>query len=123
MKIQEWKGKVYRFFAYIDVLCTAGFTKKDILGFFLSCHGLWNVDSSIALRILSTLIFFFFLPLDVSSALEAPLALVLEDDVLDLRLVLEDALARVLCLLHLDLRNILFRGCEISKVSFVSPTW
>ena len=43
----------------------------------------------------------FFLSLDVSSSLEAPLALVLEDDVLDLRLVLENALARVLRLLHL----------------------
>ena len=38
----------------------------------------------------------------ISSSLQTPLALILEDDVLDLRLVLEDALASVLCLLHLD---------------------
>merc|ERR1719187_984275 len=41
----------------------------------------------------------------ISSSLQTPLALILEDDVLDLRLVLEDALTRVLCLLHLILNN------------------
>ena len=56
----------------------------------------------------------------ISSSLQTPLALILEDDVLDLRLVLKDALARVLCLLHLDWETFYF---GISKVSFVSQTW
>ena len=56
----------------------------------------------------------------ISSSLQTPLALILEDDVLDLRFVFEDALTRVLCLLHLDWETFYF---GISKMSFVSLTW
>ena len=42
-----------------------------------------------------------FFSLDVPSSFETSFALVFEDDVLDLGFVLEDALARVLRLLHL----------------------
>ena len=42
-----------------------------------------------------------FFSSNVSSSFETPLALVLEDDVLDLRLVLKNALARILRLFHL----------------------
>ena len=42
-----------------------------------------------------------FFSSNVSSSFETPLALVFEDDVLDLRLVLKNALARILRLFHL----------------------
>ena len=94
--------KVYHFVAYIDGVCTVEFTKKDILG-------LVAERDLIPLRFFlddlenHALMSFFFFSLDVSPSLETPLALVLEDDVLDLRLVLENALARVLRLLHLHM--------------------
>ena len=45
------------------------------------------------------------LPLDVPSSFETSLALVFEDNVLDFRLVLENALARILRLLHLMIKK------------------
>ena len=92
--------KVYHFVAYIDGVCTVEFTKKDILG-------LVAERDLIPLRFFlddlenHALMSFFFFSLDVSPSFETPLALVLEDDVLDLRLVLENALARILRLFHL----------------------
>ena len=45
------------------------------------------------------------LPLDVPPSFETPLALVFKDNVLDFGLVLKNALACILCLLHLMIRN------------------
>ena len=102
IKVHALERKVYHFVAYIDGVCTVEFTKKDILG-------LVAERDLIPLRFFlddlenHALMSFFFFSLDVSPSFETPLALVLEDDVLDLRLVLENALACVLRLLHLHM--------------------
>ena len=85
------KRKVYHVVAYH--LCTMEFTRKDILGW-------WQNWASLAQEHPGSRISVFFSS-NVSSSFETPLALVLEDDVLDLRLVLKNALARILRLFHL----------------------
>ena len=81
---------------HINVVCTMEFTKKDklvVLDQYIP-NDMRNVVEIAAQNV--------FLSLDVPSSFETSLALVFEDDVLDLRLVLKNALARILRLLHLQ---------------------
>ena len=94
---------------HIDIVCTMEFTKKDILGLVaipLLSQKYWastfRMTFAMSLRITAQNV---FLSLYIPSSFETSLALVFEDDVLDLRLVLENALARILCLLHLVIRT------------------
>ena len=94
---------------HIDIVCTMEFTKKDILGLVaipLLSQKYWastfRMTFAMSLRITAQNV---FLSLYIPSSFETSLALVFEDDVLDLRLVLENALARILRLLHLGIRN------------------